>query len=97
MARDLRSTGSHLSGEADKSSSSLRDVDPSRGPSFMRRVILCKLSLCETFKTASDEYGIWGECQKCGRRVGYVNRADLRRIGRREYEAEMQRREASRC
>lgn len=30
MARDLRSTGSHLSGEADTSSSSLRDIDPSR-------------------------------------------------------------------
>lgn len=62
--------------------------------SLIRRLTLCKLSLCETFKTASDEQGIWGECQKCGRRVGYTDRAALRDIGRREYEAEMRQREA---
>jgi hypothetical protein len=54
--------------------------------SFIRRLMLCTLSLCETFKTASDEAGIWGECQKCGKRVGYVDRGSLREIGRREFE-----------
>lgn len=33
----------------------------SRGPSWMRRLTLCKLSLCETFKTASDENGVSGK------------------------------------
>lgn len=63
--------------------------------SLIRRLTLCKLSLCETFKTHSDEAGIWGQCQKCGKRVGYVGRLELREIGRREYEAEMRRREVS--
>lgn len=54
--------------------------------SLIRRLTLCRLSLCETFKTASDENGVWGECQKCGKRVGYVDRASLREIGRREEE-----------
>ena len=66
----------------------------SRGPSLLRRLTLCRMSLCETFKTTSDKDGIWGECQKCGKRVGYTDRASLRYIGRREYEAEMRRRAA---
>lgn len=56
------------------------------GASLIRRLTLCRLGLCETFKTASDESGIWGECQKCGKRVGHVDRAGLREIGRREFE-----------
>lgn len=59
---------------------------------LIRRLILCKLSLCETFKTASDESGIWGECQKCGKRVGYVDRRSLRDIGRREFESHWEKR-----
>ena len=50
-------------------------------PSLIRRLTLCKLSLCETFKTNSDEHSIWGECQKCGRCVGIVDRRSLRNIG----------------
>lgn len=65
--------------------------------SLIRRLTLCNLSLCETFKTASDEHGIWGECQKCARRVGCIDRTTLRDIGRREHEAEMQRQKAARC
>lgn len=59
--------------------------------SLIRRLTLCRLSLCETFKTNSDERGIWGECQKCGKRVGHVDRNELREIGRREWEASQER------
>lgn len=61
-------------------------------PSLLRRLFLCPTSLCETFKTASDEDGMWGECVRCGKRVGYLSRLELREIGSREYEAEMLRR-----
>lgn len=52
--------------------------------SLIRRLTLCKLSLCETFKVASDKNGLWGECQKCGKRVGHIGRLELRAIARRE-------------
>lgn len=42
------------------------------------RLPLCWLSLCQTFRTNSDETGCWGECQLCGKRVGFVDRATLR-------------------
>lgn len=65
--------------------------------SLIRRLTLCKISLCETFKTASDAAGIWGECQRCGKRVGYIDRISLREIGRCEHEAKMRRQEAGSC
>ncbi len=40
---------------------------------------LCAMSLCRTFRPASDENGCWGQCSYCGKRAGYVDRATLRR------------------
>lgn len=49
--------------------------------SHFRRLVLCRLHLCQTFQTASDDDGSWGECVLCGKRAGYVSRKALRRYG----------------
>jgi hypothetical protein len=54
---------------------------------------LCWLGLCQTFRTESDDTGAWGECSLCGKRVGFVSRADLRAFADAEYEREMAGRE----
>lgn len=41
---------------------------------------LCLVGLCQTFCTASDDDGVWGECSICQKRAGYVDRATLRRV-----------------
>jgi hypothetical protein len=38
-------------------------------------------------QTMSDDSGCWGECVKCGKRFGFVSRADLRACADREYDA----------
>lgn len=53
------------------------------------RLPLCLTGLCRTFITQSDETGCWGECTICGKRVGFVDRATLRRFTDAEYEREM--------
>ena len=45
---------------------------------MMLRKLLCWFSLCQTFRTESDNTGVWGECTICGKRVGFVDRATLR-------------------
>jgi hypothetical protein len=47
----------------------------------LARKALCALQLCQTFRTQEDEFGIWGECERCGRRAGYMSRAELRAVG----------------
>lgn len=54
------------------------------GASFLRRTLLCPLGLCETFKTASNDHGVWGQCEKCGKVSGYVSRSDLRKFAESE-------------
>lgn len=49
------------------------------------RRVLCRLSLCQTFSTNSDDTGVWGECGLCGKRVGFVPREALRRYADAEY------------
>jgi len=49
------------------------------------RKVLCFFSLCETFRTQSDDTGCWGECEICGKRVGFVDRATLRAFADAEY------------
>lgn len=51
------------------------------------RRIFCMTGLCHTFRFASDEGGCWGECCVCRKRVGYVDRATLRRAADDEAEA----------
>lgn len=46
---------------------------------------LCWMRLCETFRTASDDTGCWGECEICHKRVGFVSREQLRRFADAEY------------
>lgn len=46
---------------------------------------LCWFSLCQTFRTESDDTGVWGECTVCGKRVGFVDRATLRAFADAEY------------
>ena len=43
------------------------------------RLPLCWASLCG-FKAECDDTGCWGECITCHRRVGFVDRATLRRV-----------------
>lgn len=61
-----------------------RRVSEAEGPGFFRKLFLCAFGLCQTFKQQADETGCWGECAKCGERVGFVSRADLRRYCERE-------------
>lgn len=42
------------------------------------RRIGCALSMCQTFSQQSDDDGVWGECSRCGKVVGFVSRAKLR-------------------
>lgn len=52
------------------------------------RRLRCRLGLHGlSFKTQSDNAGIWGECMHCGHRVGYVSRAVLRRYADRKIAA----------
>lgn len=53
-------------------------------PSFLRRLILCPMGLCQTFRTAFDDTACWGECTICGRRSGEVSREALRRCAEAE-------------
>ncbi len=59
---------------------------------FFRRQILCRFGMCNTFRSASDDHGCWGECDLCGKRIGYVTRAALRRYADAEYAADEKRR-----
>jgi hypothetical protein len=52
--------------------------NPVRGPWY--RKPLCWAGLCQTFRTESDDNGVWGECAICGQRAGYVDRPTLRRL-----------------
>lgn len=59
--------------------------------SLIRRLTLCRMQMCP-FTQGSDETGVWGECVRCGKRSGFIDRATLRAYADREYEAEMRRR-----
>jgi hypothetical protein len=52
--------------------------------------LLCALG-SHPCTTQSDDHGVWGECIRCHRRFGYVDRATLRRFA----EAEWERRQAA--
>lgn len=39
----------------------------------------CKLGNCPC-RMAEDENGMWGECIRCGKRVGYIDREILRKF-----------------
>jgi len=41
------------------------------------RLPMCWMGLCPHF-TNQDDTGIWGECQTCGHRAGYVTNEELR-------------------
>lgn len=45
---------------------------------LLRRMFLCWHSGCP-FVAKSDDNGCWGECTVCGKEVGYVTRAAIRR------------------
>jgi hypothetical protein len=53
------------------------------------RRLRCFLGFCSC-KPASDDAGVWGECVHCGKRFGFVTRAQLR-----AYADAEQRREAA--
>lgn len=40
--------------------------------------LICFLGL-HGMRPESDNVGMWGECEHCGARAGYVTRADMRR------------------
>lgn len=42
------------------------------------RKLLCRFGFCACV-TNSDDKAVWGECVHCGRRVGEVSRAAIRR------------------
>lgn len=64
---------------------SLEGAEVGRAP-LWRRLTTCWMGFCG-FRTASDETGIWGQCQTCGKRAGYVSREALRAYADREVEA----------
>jgi hypothetical protein len=37
----------------------------------------CRLKMCGCV-TKDDDFGIWGECVECGKRVGYISRVEIR-------------------
>ena len=41
---------------------------------------LCVMGMCHTFRTNSDDHGVWGECSICHARAGYVERTKLRQL-----------------
>lgn len=47
--------------------------------SFIRKQMLCRFKLCQTFKTNGNDTHLWGECHICGKRVGDVSREAVRR------------------
>lgn len=49
------------------------------------RRIGCALGMCQTFSQQSDLEGVWGECTRCGKVVGFVSRAALRAYADAEY------------
>lgn len=55
------------------------------GPSLARRLILCRLGLCQTFRPTWNDTHLWGECTLCGKRAGTISREAMRRY----MEAEM--------
>lgn len=54
---------------------------------------LCWLSLCP-FTSMDDDTGCWGQCIFCGKRAGFVSRAELRAYADRQIDRELRRREA---
>jgi hypothetical protein len=40
--------------------------------------LFCKIGRCLACVPKDDDTGCWGECIRCGRRHGFVSRADLR-------------------
>lgn len=48
------------------------------GPSILRRLLMCPMGLCQTFRPRADDTACWGECDLCGRRAGETSRKDLR-------------------
>lgn len=46
--------------------------------------IACKAGF-HACTTNSDDSGVWGECVRCHRRFGFVDRATLRRFADAEY------------
>lgn len=48
-------------------------------PGFLRRLLLCRTALCQTFSAKGDETHLWGECTLCGKQVGKISRAAVRR------------------
>lgn len=56
-------------------------VRPGKKPFW--RLPMCALKLCG-HRANSDELGVWGECDTCHQRAGYVTRADLRSYIERE-------------
>lgn len=56
-------------------------------PSIIRRLFLCRLSLCQMFKTGGNDTHLWGECVLCGKRAGIVSREAVRRYGEAEERA----------
>lgn len=50
----------------------------------MLRWLSCLLQMCPHVPR-DDDTGCWGECIHCGKRSGFVSRAELRAYADREY------------
>jgi hypothetical protein len=47
--------------------------------SFLRRHLICRFQMCQTFAQKDNDTHLWGECTVCGKRSGVISRAAVRR------------------
>lgn len=59
-----------------------------KGVSEVLGFIACMIGL-HSCRTESDDNGVWGECVRCHRRFGYVDRYTLRNYAEAEHQARM--------
>lgn len=53
-------------------------------PIWLRKIIVCWWGGCGMVPR-DDDTGCWGECLRCGKRAGFVDRATLRAYCEAEY------------
>lgn len=46
--------------------------------SILRRLFMCPLGLCESFVPRDDDHALWGECWRCGKVAGKIDRSVVR-------------------
>lgn len=52
---------------------------PLPGASFLRRHLICRFQMCQTFRQRENGTHIWGECTICGKQSGKTSREAIRR------------------